>query len=115
MHLSNGSTEQVFNSSKEKEISAYDFIASQGQQTWLPTYGEECEFSDNKAFYNPSKMLFKYYRLSELNKIGEFVVRGGNQYIYCRPLPKTKTITIDGKDIEISVESFDAFKQQFCE
>ena len=29
--------------------------------------------------------------------------------------PKTKTITLDGKSIEISEESFEAFKKQFKE
>jgi len=38
-----------------KEVSAYDFIASQGEQEWLPKYGEEAMFSDNKEDWIKTK------------------------------------------------------------
>jgi len=38
--------EERFKRSYFKEVSPYDFIASQGQQEWLPKYGEEAMFNE---------------------------------------------------------------------
>ena len=46
--LSYGENKDFFDKKYYKEISPYDFIASQGKQMWLPKYGEEALFSDNK-------------------------------------------------------------------
>jgi len=51
-----------FKNNKFKEISPCDFIASQGQQEWLPNYGKEALFSDNEK---------------EINT-----------FVFCKPLPK---------------------------
>jgi len=94
-----------------EEISAYDFIASQGEQKWLPKYNEICEFSDDKNFRYYKALQFKRYNPEDTYPFEE---ADGNTFRYCRPLKQTKTITIDGKDIEVSSESFEALKEQLC-
>lgn len=93
-----------------KEILAYDFIASQGKQEWLPRYRELVEVSqDNKTWH---KETFRHYAINNLYPF--YTAKAA--YKFCRPIqkPKTKTITIDGKNIEISLESFEDLKQQLC-
>ena len=97
-----------------KEISAYDFIASHGEQDWLPKYGELVEFSDNKNFDNSYTAAFYYYKPNCAKPY-----YGIDTYVfdaYCRPIQKTQTkiINIDGVNIELSSESFEALKQQLC-
>ena len=95
-----------------KEISAYDFIASQGEQERLPKYGELAEFSDSLEFNDSCIETFCYYTPD--NRYPFYTAKAA--YKFYRPIqkPKTKTITIDGKNIEISLESFEDLKQQLC-
>ena len=97
---------------KFKEISAYDFIASQGQQEWLPKYKELAEFSDDEDYEDYYTESFDCYNPGAIRP---YITNEG-AYKFCRPIqkPKTKTITIDGKNIEISLESFEDLKQQLC-
>ena len=93
-----------------KEILAYDFIASQGEQEWLPRYRELVEVSqDDKTWH---KETFRHYTPNNLYPF----YAASAAYGFCRPIqkPKTKTITIDGKNIEISLENFEDLKQQLC-
>ena len=93
-----------------EEISAYDFIASQGEQKWLPQFGERVEFSDNgKRWY---KEHFISYTPHCLNEILPYRTLEGSFFEYCRPIKQTKTIIINGKNIEISKESFESLKEQ---
>jgi len=60
---------------------------------------------------------YKEYAIYRNNGIkihnSAFVQMVFDSTVEIKKLPKTKTITIDGKDVEISVESFNAFKEQF--
>lgn len=93
-----------------QEISAYDFITSQGEQKWLPKYRELVEVShDDKKWH---KETFRYYAPN--NRYPFYTAKAA--YKFCRPIqkPKTQVITINGTDIEISSENFEALKQQLC-
>jgi len=95
-----------YDKAEEEEISPYDFIASQGQQKWLPKYGEECEFSPDKQTW--SKKLFDTY--SSVYKY--FYTVDSMDYKYCRPLPKTKIIKIQDLTIEVTKEEAENIKEQ---
>ena len=110
-YLYSGNTDNICSSHEYyEEISAYDFIASQGEQKWLPRFGETVEVRCNDEWV---KAVFYSYRpkatfpFTLQNNKWQFFVAST-----CRPLKTTKTITIDGKDIEISQESFEALKAQ---
>jgi hypothetical protein len=93
------------------KVSPYDFIASQGEQAWLPKYGEKAEFSVYKDEVW-IKSTFAYY---EPKSNEPFHSDSGIGYAYCRPInqtKQTKIITINGKDIEISEECFKNLKEQ---
>jgi len=66
-----------------KKISAYDFIASQGEQKWLPKYGEEVWFSDDGKNWYIEK--FNYYIP---NRTHPFITKQNIHMKYCRPLQK---------------------------
>lgn len=66
-----------------EEVSPYDFIASQGEQKWLPKYDEEALFSDNAEKWVKRK--FKCY-IPEYNN--PFVTSDNIEWKYCKPLPK---------------------------
>ena len=105
-----GTDEKIFTESHFKEISAYDFITSQGEQEWLPKYRELVEVShDDKKWH---KETFRYYAPNNLHPF--YTAKAA--YKFCRPIqkPKTQVITINGIDIEISSENFEALKQQIC-
>lgn len=91
-----------------KEILAYDFITSQGEQEWIPKYGEKALFGQD--FDKLEEVFFIMY---QYNTLYPYKTTNGN-FMYCRPIQKLKTITIDGKNIEISLESFEDLKQQLC-
>jgi len=107
--LINGSDIKYYKQHDYKEVSAYDFISSQGEQEWLPDYGELCEFSDNKDFQDVHTKEFACY----MPRGYSHVALGGHIYKYCRPL--TKTITIKGKEIELSIKDLESLKQQLKE
>ena len=77
---------------KYKEVSALDFISSQGEQGWLPDYGEMCEFSDDEYFQGVYTEKFKCYMPHGMYN---YLATDGHFYKYCRPI-KTKKITIRG-------------------
>jgi hypothetical protein len=108
--LSFGNVYSIFSMDRKKEISPYDFIASQGQQEWLPKFGEKVEVSDKANFKHTGTGIFKGY---VPDSDYPFYTNSG-AFRYCKPIEQTKTITIDGIDIEVSEESFEAFKAQFC-
>lgn len=93
-----------------KEISAYDFIASQGQQEWLPKYGEKVLLSDDNVHWKGPLEFITYLP----NSLHCFMTRPGSSYTWCKLVPKPKIITIDGIDIEINAENFEVLKQQIC-
>ena len=93
-----------------KEVKAIDFIVSQGEQEWLPKYGEFCEFSNDEDFQDKYTKEFRgYLPRGDYNH----VTTAGHIYRYCRPL--TKTITIKGKEVKISLKEFEDLKQQLFE
>lgn len=100
---------KAFDKSSFREVSAYDFIASNGEQHWLPRYNELAEFSNEKKSWKTG--IFKRY-LPE-HKYG-FKDKELCSYKYCREIPKTKTIVLGDKEIEISIESFNELKKQLC-
>jgi len=67
-----------------KEVSAYDFITSQGQQEWLPKYNEEALFSDDGKDWHKRK--FKAYIPN--NTYSSFLT-SISTYNYCKKIPKT--------------------------
>ena len=85
-NLAYGENELHFKADEFKEISAYDFIASQGEQAWLPKYKEKALFSDDKETwhadtfmaYTPGKHIYNKY-----------ITLDDNAYLYCKPLSKT--------------------------
>ena len=99
--------ESVFNNCEFEEISAYDFIASQGEQKKLPKYGEEVELSNDKKHWKKEK--FSNYTPHYKRP---YTTTYQNIFKYCRPIKQTKTITIEGNDIEISNECFENLKEQ---
>jgi len=80
-------TQRYFNEHPFKEISAYDFISSQGQQEWLPKYDEEALFSDDKKDWHKRK--FKVYIPN--NTYSSFLT-SISTYNYCKKIPK-KTLS----------------------
>ena len=66
-----------------KKISAYDFIASNGEQEWLPRYNESALFSRNGEIWKKFKFL-RYLVGSSY----PFVINNSSNYEYCKPLPK---------------------------
>jgi hypothetical protein len=90
------------------EVSPCDFIMSNGEQKWLPKVGEEVEMS------NDGKKWAKLIYLGYIPTLG-FRPKYGGFYIYCRPIKQTKTITIDGKNIEISQKCFKSLKEQLLQ
>ena len=107
-----GNKSSYFKAHKYKEVSAYDFIASQGEQGWLPNYGEECEFSCDEDFQSVHTEKFRCYMPDGMYS---YLSTDGHFYKYCRPIKPTKTITIDGKKIEVSLEDLEDLKQQLKE
>lgn len=95
---------------EDMEISAYAFIVTQGKHGWLPKHGEEAEFSDDNQTWEE-------HRFEKYNLDWEFPYRliSHCPFRYCRPIKQTKTITINGIDIGISIESLEALKEQLCE
>ena len=65
-----------------KEISAYDFIASNGEQEWLPKYNEQALFSDDEKSWKKVKFLLYYTSSSYPFRTNSSTFR------YCKPLPK---------------------------
>ena len=100
---------EEFDNCKFQEISAYDFIVSQGEQRWLPKFGEEVEFTNNKDKWYKRK--FGQY-IPQFKFNYNYIDMNTNCWKYCRQIKQTKTITIDGKDIEISNECFESLKEQ---
>lgn len=82
-----------------------------GMKQWEPKNGEEILVWDGPYNEeNPCKRTFVGM------DGGRFVVKNGDgrSYswrVYAKPIPKTYTVTIDGKDIVISEESFNALKK----
>ena len=77
-----GNGAEYFENSDEEEISAYDFIASNGEQNWLPKFEEVALFSADAKEWKKDK--FRYY---EPNDDFSFRTRYA-WYKYCKPLPK---------------------------
>ena len=104
-----GNKSSYFKAHKHKEVSAYDFIASQGEQGWLPNYGEVCEFSCDEDFQDVHTEKFASYMPRN-----DYCYLTTNEHVYkyCRPINLTKTITIKGKEIELSIEDLEDLKQQ---
>ena len=75
---------ELFNESKFEEISPYDFIASQGEQMWLPKYGEEALFSDDYKTWQ--KCIFKSYIPEASHPYYTIPFEG---FVCCKPLSKT--------------------------
>ena len=81
---------------------------------WQPVAGEMIEVDDCNDFSDSSEE--KFWGMFE----GHFMCYGGGYYrypvpyIYARQIKK-HVITIDGKDIELSEESYRALKKQFEE
>jgi len=73
-----------FKNSSFEEISAYDFIASQGQQKWLPKFGEKALFSDEDNDGNWVENTFITYSPASIFPF----ICGCNSYAYCKPIPK---------------------------
>jgi len=71
-----------FERSYFKEVSAYDFIASQGEQEWLPKYEEEVIFSDDNIYWTKSK--FTNY----VPKADCAFHTSDNLFKLCKPIPK---------------------------
>ena len=105
--LSLGNDENYFINHRYEEISAYDFIASQGEQKWLPKFSEKVEFSNDKKEWEQG--IFNCYIPTVRYSYFDNYL---SAWKYCRPIKQTKTIIIDGKNIEISKESFESLKQQ---
>jgi len=103
-----GNSRVSFGQHDNEEISPYDFIASQGQQKWLPKIGDEAEFGTCGENWHTGT--FNYYLTKEV--VNPFFSSIGNAK-YCRPIQKKCIISIDGKDIEVSQESYESFKKQF--
>jgi len=82
-NLAYGEDKNNFKKDGYKEISPYDFITSQGQQEWLPKYGEEAMFSDNEKDWHKRK--FKSY-LPDYSY--PFIIEGNIEWKYCKPIPK---------------------------
>ena len=81
--LNFGSDAEYFKNSDEEEISAYDFIASNGEQKWLPKCGEEVLFSDDKVEWK--KGIFRMYAPAMTHP---FISEIGICSSYCKPLSK---------------------------
>ncbi|MFT5450600.1 MAG: hypothetical protein ACI9N9_000077 [Enterobacterales bacterium] len=75
--------------------------------------GQEVEVRDTDSG-KWSKKVFIGIHPSE-GKYKHVVANGSNVsfFQYCRAIPQTKIITLDGKDIELSIESYNAFVEQF--
>ena len=76
--------EDIFNRDEREEISAYDFIASQGQQKRLPKYCEEAEFSDDGEKWH--KAVFLSYVPSINYPFAVTTKNRSKTYKHCRPL-----------------------------
>jgi len=83
---------EIFKESNFKEVSAYDFIASQGEQEWLPRYEEKALFSIDREEW--TKQIFKYYEPQQMSSY----IANSNYYVYCKPLPKQISFTQFLKD-----------------
>ena len=104
-----GSCIEDYNQDSYKEVSPYDFISTRGEQGLLPDYGEECEFSCDEDFQSVHTEKFRCYMPDGMYS---YLSTDGHFYKYCRPIRQTKTIVIDGKKIEVSIEGLEDLKQQ---
>jgi len=83
--LGYGDDKSCFEEHKFKEVSPYDFIASQGQQEWLPKYYEEALFSDNgKDWYKEN-----FINYTPCYTYPFSVLDGDITYKFCKKIPKT--------------------------
>jgi len=94
-----------FKRSYFKEVSAYDFIASQGEQEWLPKYNEEVMFSDNEKDWH--KKQFKSY-LPDYSY--PFITEGNIEWKFCKLLLKEISFIQFLKDVGIYDAYMDSVK-----
>jgi len=94
-----------FEKGKYKKVSAYDFIASQGEQEWLPKYNEEVMFSDNEKDWH--KKQFKSY-LPDYSY--PFITEGNIEWKFCKLLLKEISFIQFLKDVGIYDAYMDSVK-----
>jgi len=106
-----GNDEYSFKSSSFKEVSAYDFIASQGEQEWIPKHEEEALFSKD----NNSWKVFSFLRYL-IGSSNPFVVMNSSNYKYCKPLSKVVSFVQFLKDnnaYEAYLENIEIWNQRW--
>lgn len=88
-----GEDKTIFKTDKFEEIAAYDFIASNGEQEWLPKYKEEALFSETGIDWKKAK--FIRYIIGCKNP---FITYNTCNYKYCKPLQQIVAFTQFLKD-----------------
>jgi len=113
--ISMGSVLACFNEAREEEILAYDFIASQGQQKWLPRYGEEVYMWDYDKESKKKVLFITYYPNSTFG----YISIDGDRYKNCVPIQDKEIsfTTTSGKKVEVKIseEEMLKLKSQICE
>jgi len=82
----------VYQAWPDEEVKSYDIIASQGQQKWLPKFGEEAEFSDTKEAWTTER--FSHYVPRDAGY--DWICISGNGWNYCRPIQNREPVEITG-------------------
>jgi len=106
--ISLGTSHSCFAAAKEEEISAYDFVTSQGQQKWLPKYGEEVHMW-NYDEECKEKVKFSSYNFTSTSK---YISTGGVWYRHCAPI-RDKEIsftTVSGENIYVTISEEEMLK-----
>jgi hypothetical protein len=87
--------------------SAIDFIISNGEQTWLPRFGDLVEFSDDNATW-----VQEQYKCYIPNAQYPYFTTNGNYYRYCRVAEEKEEecIKVNKKDYEELVRIVEKLK-----
>ena len=85
-------SKQYYKENNYEKIDPLDFIMSNGEQKWLPKFGEKVELSDDNISWEKRK--YKAY-LPQYSS--SFIDEGNIEWKYCRPIQRNKTILTKGE------------------